>query len=129
MRPPLISCFLKFGFAALLVGAFFGTGCSDWWDDDDHDHDPPAGQGAIIVDNHTFNDIRVYFNGAQQEKTSDGKSKAYNLDPGVYRVVLDERNGSRNFRGDVDVLENKVTVIDVASGGSATRFDIAIFFD
>ena len=51
MHPPLISCFLKFGFAALLAGAFFGAGCNDWWEDDDHDHDPPAGHPCECVGN------------------------------------------------------------------------------
>lgn len=125
LTPP----FLKFGTAALLAGALFGIGCHDWWEDDDHDHDPPAGQGAIIIDNHTFNDVRVFFNGIRQENTRDGKSKAYNLDPGVYRVVLDEIDGDRNFREDIDVLENKVTVIDLANSGSGTRFDVVVFFD
>lgn len=129
MRHLLISSILKFGSTAILAGLLFGTGCHDWWEDDDHDHDPPPGQGAILIDNRTFNDVRVFFNGVRQDDTRDGKSKAYNLDPGLYRVVLEEKGGDRSFRGDIDVLENNVTVMDIANSGSRTRFDVAVFFD
>ena len=129
MRRPLSSFFHAFGLSALLAATLLTAGCDDWWEDDDHDHDPPPGQGAIIVDNHTFHDIRVFFNGIRQEDTRDGKSKAYNLDPGLYRVVLDEKGGDRNFRCDIDVLENKLTVLDVAESPSSTKFDVLIYFE
>ena len=105
------------------------TACHDDDDDNLRDHQPPAGQGSIIIDNNTFNDIHVFFNGVAQAQAPDRKARAYDLDPGVYRVVLDEERGSRSFRGDVDVLENRRTIIDVGSSGSFTRYDVFIFFD
>lgn len=118
--------FTLFLITALTAALFIGC---DWYDDDDNDNDPPDGQGAIIVDNDTFNDVRVFIDGERREDTRDRKSKAYNLDPGTYRLVLDEKGGDRNFRGDIDVLENRNTIVNIANRGSATRYDVAIFFD
>lgn len=110
---------------ALLTFLLIGSACDD---DDALDHDPPDGQGAILVDNRTFSELRVFFNGIQQRDVDNGDVGIFNLDPGIYRVVLDEKDGDRNFRGDIDVLEDRNTVLDVVED-SFVDFDVFIYFD
>lgn len=113
---------------ALLAAAIL-TGC-EYDDDDDFSHRPPAGKGSLIVDNRTASDIAVYADGARLADADDLDDSAYDLDPGVRRILLDERGGDGTFRGDVDIIEGRVTVIDVRSDPfDATRFDIAVFLD
>lgn len=71
-----------------LVALLCAGGCHE---DDDHDHDPPPGQGSMIIENNTFNDISVFVNGAEQNETPEDRTRAYDLNPGVYRVVRNNR--------------------------------------
>jgi hypothetical protein len=103
------------------------VGCED--EHDDYDHKPPAGKGAMIVDNDTFNDISVFVDGRRLEEVRDDKKRIYDLDPGVYRVVLEEQGGRRSFRDDIDILDGRNTVLDVHSSGSSSRYDVLVFFD
>lgn len=113
--------------AGLLLCA---AGC-DLDDDNDRDHTPPAGQGALLVDNNTGDDIKVYADGVLLGKVGDYSDRAFDLAPGVYRVVLDEDDGSRDFRDDVDVLADRLTVLDVTVDYDAfdSDYDVEIFFD
>ncbi len=103
----------------LFVAACLTGGCE--WDDDDVDHDPPAGQGSLMVDNRASRDINIFVDGQRV-----GEAKAFNddikdLDPGTYRVVLDEDSGNRYFADDLDIIEGKVTVWEVWESGSGYR--------
>ena len=98
--------------AALAAG--FACGC----DDDEHDHDLPAGMGAICVDNETGNRLRIYVDGAEVESVSAWKQRYFDLNPGLYRVVLDDDDAQRTWGGDVDVLEGRLTVIEARAGGA-----------
>lgn len=98
--------------AALAAG--FACGC----DDDEHDHDLPAGMGAICVDNETGNRLRIYVDGAEVESVSAWKQRYLDLNPGLYRVVLDDDDAQRTWGGDVDVLEGRLTVIEARAGGA-----------
>lgn len=114
--------------AALLP---FASGC-DWDDSDDHeDFTPPDGQGALRVANHTADDIRVYVNGEEKGTVSDYSDRAYPLDPGVVRVVLDEKGGDRSFRDEIDIIENRLTVLDVSYDNDIfdDDYDVEVFFD
>jgi len=112
---------------ALLIGGAFATGCLR---DDRLDHRPPSGQGSIVVDNRTSHDVNVFINGEQRERVRARRWRAYDMDPGVHRVVLDERHGDRNFRGDVDVLARRLTVVEAAIDPNRfDRFSIFIYFD
>lgn len=104
---------------------FLLWGCDS---DDDLDNDPPPGQGAILIDNNTFDDIRVFINGERLNDADDFDVSIYTLDPGVYRLVLDQIDGDRSFRDDIDILENRNTVLDVAIR-SFLEYDILIYFD
>ena len=84
------------------------TACHD--DDDDFDHTPAPGMGAMIVVNDTSDDMSVFIDGAPAAEVREGKDRAYDLPPGVHRVILDQQGGDHNFRGDVDILEGQLTV-------------------
>lgn len=92
-------------------------------------HTPPAGMGSIIVDNRTDDGVNVYLDGYYTNRVSDFDHEAFDLAPGIRRVVLDESRGSRNWRGDVDVLEGKLTVIEVNTGFYSSDYDVRIYFD
>ena len=108
---------------ALVAG--LSTGC----DDDDPDHRPPAGQGTIYIDNNSSDTLRVFFDGEAQQDVRGWKERAYDLNPGVYRVVLIEKSdGDRSFRADIDVLEGRLTILDV-SLGTPSRYQVFLQFD
>lgn len=99
-------------------------------DDDRLDHKPPSGQGSIVVDNHTSREIDVFINGEERTHVRARRWRAIDLEPGVHRVVLDERNGDRNYRDDVDVLERRLTIMDVTLDPNRfDRFDVFVYFD
>jgi len=88
----------------------FGAGCDDG---DDFDHTPPEGMGSLVVDNDTFDDLRVFVNGAEIGRVTDGHEGFFDLEPGLYRIVLDDEDGDRSYRNDVDVLDGRLTILYV----------------
>ncbi|MCO5043919.1 MAG: hypothetical protein M9963_09415 [Kiritimatiellae bacterium] len=98
------------------------------WDDDKYRHKPAEGMGALVVDNRTGGDLRVYVDQIEVGKVSAYKDRSFDLTGGVYRVVLEERHGWANWRDDVDIMQSRLTVLDVARGTS-TRLDVSVFFD
>jgi hypothetical protein len=101
------------------------TGC-DW--SDDPDHVPPDGFGALFVDNNTSRELRVYVDGAEKGRVRAYSDRPFDLKPGLYRVVLDQRDTARNWRDTVDVIEGRLTVLDVADG-IGSELDVVVFFD
>ena len=116
------------GLAAMAATVVFGfAGCET---DDDYDHDVPAGKGTLVVDNQTPDRIRVYVDGAQVQNVGDGHERYYDLDPGVYRVVLDGDDTDRNWADDVDVLEGRLTILKVTDDlGDFDDFNVDLDFD
>lgn len=117
-----------------VVGAvilLLSVGVGGCLDDDDHlDHNPPDGDGAIIVDNRTSRDITVFINGERMDRVRARRWRAFDRAPGVYRVVLDERDGDRSFRDDIDVLADRLTVLETTLHPSfINRFSVFITFD
>jgi hypothetical protein len=106
------------------------AGC-DYDNDNDDDYDPPAGRGALLVDNNTSDEIRVYVDGEQLGRVDDYSDRPFDLEPGVHRVVLDQVNGDRNFRDDIDIIEGRLTVLDVQTDFDFgdDDYDVEIFFD
>lgn len=99
--------------ATLIVACFillFAAGCED---DEEYDHNPPVGLGTLVVDNTTYDDIYVYIDGAEVLRTPYRSWRAYDLRPGLHRVVLDQRDGDAYYADDVDILERRVMVWDV----------------
>jgi len=113
----------------LLGGWLAAAGC-EWNDRDDFDHTPPAGQGAVVVDNRTFTDIEVFLNGARVGRVGDYDWRAFDRAPGVCRLVLNEDDGRRYYSDDVDIIANRRTIVEVdTADGSSTRYDVRIRLD
>ena len=113
--------------AAVAAMAVWGAGCED---DDEFDHDPPAGLGALVVDNQTGDRVRVYFDGLRVESVGKGDDRAYDLEPGVYRVALDGEDTDRFWTEDVDVLEGRLTILRVNDDyGDLDDFDVDVDVD
>ncbi len=114
------------GVLAVSLAAGWAAGC----DDSEFDRDPPEGQGSLIVDNYTGDRVRVYIDGEQVESVSAGDHEYYDRDPGVYRVALDGDDTNRSWAGDVDILENRRTVLEVRGAAfDYEDYDIRIYFD
>ena len=113
--------------AALGLLIVAGTGCGGGGDN----HTPPAGMGSIMVRNYTGDGILVYVNGAPASSTAGASSTTpYDLQPGSYRVTLTESHGWRSWSGFVDVLENRLTYLDVQLNlQNIYAYAVAIFFD
>ncbi len=108
----------------VVVGLLF-AGC----DDKDFKHDPPPGQGSVIVDNHSSDIIHVYISGTYTNDVGDYDYEAYDRDPGLYRVVLDQKRGDRSYSHDVDVIEGKRTVLKVSVNEWDWEYDVSIYYD
>ncbi len=103
-------------------------GCD--YSDDDFDHDPPAGQGTLYVVNRTPNDCDVFIDGTEHRGVDGDDNEWYDLDPDIRRVVVDQDNTYRVFRGDVDILEGRRTILELSvDAGDLNRFDAFIYFD
>ena len=111
---------------ALLVLAGYFIGC----DDEEFDHASPAGQGTLVVNNLTWDRVYVYVNGEEVNSVTSDKHQYYDLEPGVYRVVLDGDDTDRLWADDVDVLEGRLTVLEVQDHTILNdEFDVRIYFD
>jgi hypothetical protein len=110
-------------FCVLLLVAF--TGC----DDDDFSHDPPEGQGSLVIDNETYVDVKVYLDGYLLYKVDSYDDKTTDLDPGTYRVVIDEKGGDHSYRDDIDIIEGKLTVIEIEGYDDYSTFMTRVYFD
>jgi hypothetical protein len=111
-----------------VLGALFGLFILAGCDDDDISRNLQPGQGAIFINNNTSSDLVVFIDGERFQTVQDFSNRAYDLDPGIYRVVLDESGGDRAFRDDVDVIEGRLTVLDVAIEPFGNNFDVEVFF-
>jgi hypothetical protein len=108
-----------------VMGLLMVSGC----DDGSPDHQTQPGQGAIFINNNTSSDINVFIDGESSQTVQDFDDRAYDLNPGVYRVILDESGGDRTYRGDVDVIEGRLTVLDVGIDSfNNSDFDVQVFF-
>ena len=110
-----------------VLGALAGLFVLTWCDDDISRNLQP-GQGAIFIRNNTSSDLIGFIDGVRFQTVQDFSDRAYDLDPGVYRVVLDESGGDRAYRGDVDVIEGRLTVMDVGIEPFDSNFDVEVFF-
>lgn len=97
-------------------------------DETEYDYDPPPGQGSLVVDNFTGDRIYVYVDGLEVDSVRAGKHRYYDLEPGVHRVALDGDDTRRFWADDVDLLEDRLTVMEV-QGYSSESFDVRIYFD
>jgi hypothetical protein len=111
-------------FAAMMILAVL-VGC----DDDKFDgHTVPAGTGSLVIDNKTFTKINVFLGGSSAGRVGDFDELFIDADPGVYRLVLDEDgSGDRAFAENVDILEGRLTVVEVDLIADDDDYRVAIF--
>ena len=108
-------------------GLVLGAGCDDV--DDEFDFVPAAGHGALIVDNNTASDVDLYIDGLSRGTVGSDSHLPVDLIPGVYRVVLDEQDGDRQYGVDIDILEGRLTVLRAyIASGSYTEYRVRIEF-
>lgn len=97
--------------AAVLLALALGTGCDE--SGGDYSIVPPAGLGTLVVENNTASDIDLYLDGLSRGQVGDDSYRPVELTPGVYRVVLDEEDGDRQYGADIDILEGRLTILHV----------------
>ena len=114
------------GVLALLL-AGMTTGC----DSEDYlDHQPPAGSGSLIVDNHTADDLSIFVDGNYTARVSDSSDRILDMDPGLYRVVLTgEDDSDRSYRTEVDILEGQLTILEVWTSADPHGYDVTVRFE
>jgi hypothetical protein len=110
--------------AMLAAGIVLLAGCEDG----DFKHDPPPGWGSIIVDNRSWDVVHVYVDGIYANDVGDRDYEAYDNLPGVCRVVLDQKGGIRSYSHDVDVIEGKLTVLEVNIDELDWEYDVRIYY-
>ena len=88
-------------------------------DDDDYlDNTPPEGQGGLIVVNDRPEGMRVFIDGEAQADVGDYDDRAYNLEPGVHRVILDAKKSRGAFIQEVEILAGRNVVLLVEDSGA-----------
>ena len=110
------------GLAILLSVA----GCEDSYK---YSHDVPVGKGSIVVDNQSATDVDFFLGGILQSRVGDGRKVFMDLDPGLYRMVLDEHNDYRHYSADIDILEGRLTVVRFYNSVSdINSYSVYIYF-
>ncbi len=114
------------GLWIVVVALGMTAGC----DDSEYDHEPPAGQGSLIVDNFTGYRMYVYINGQSVGDVSSGDDDYFDRRPGMCRVVIDGEHADQAWGGEVDILEGRLTILEVRPAyGTYNAFDVNVYFD
>ena len=101
----------KIGWAVLGAVLALAAGC----DEGDYlDHNPPAGQGSLVIVNNTDDDIDVFLDGMQVMDVDNWDDSTLDLDPGARRLVLDQDDGPRSESEDIDILDGRLTIVRVS---------------
>jgi len=95
---------------ACLAGCLILTGCDE---EDYYDHSIPEGMGSLVVDNNSGDDISIFIDGVRVAGVDGGGWEVFDVAPGLYRVVLDSDDYDRSYSGDVDVLQDRLTILDI----------------
>ena len=99
--------------ALALPFVFASAGCDD--SDGQFSHKPPAGQGSLIEDNRTSAKFEVYIDGEKLARVATFDDRAFDLAPGVHRVIVADDDGRRGDARDVDILVGRRTVLRIES--------------
>ena len=102
-----------------LLTLIFFTGCHD---DEYGDHRPPEGQGGLIVVNNRPDGMRVFIDGVAQADVGDFDDRAYNLSPGVHRVILDAKRSRGAFIEELEILVGRNVVLLAEDSGPNDLF-------
>lgn len=114
---------------AVCLAMVFGAGCDEESDGDFH-FVPAAGKGGLVVENNTASDINLYLDGISRGEVDDDSYLPVEVTPGVYRIVLDEDDGDRQYGADIDILEGRLTIVRVyIEAGSYDEYRVRIEFE
>ena len=95
------------------------VGCSNDQPTDDQtggsSEPSPEGKGTLVLDNLTSDTIDAFVSGVQTSIVYAVSESYVYLTPGLYRVVLDQERGVRNYRDDVDILLGRQTILHVGN--------------
>lgn len=96
-----------------------------------YDHVPPQGKGSLVIDNHTGDDISIFVNGERMGGVNGGDYTIIDLNPGFIRLVLAADHVDRSYRDDIDLLDGRLTIIDVraSSANNYYTYDAVITFE
>lgn len=92
------------------------------------DHDPPDGMGSIVIDNGTLYRLNVFLDGYEINRVDAFDYEIMDMPPGEYRLVLEERHGVRSYRSDIDVLAQRLTVLEVFDGATPYSYNVHVSF-
>ena len=82
----------------------------------------PEGKGTLVLDNLTSDTINVFVTGVQTSIVDAVSESFVYLAPGLYRVVLAQDGGVRNYRDDVDVLLGRHTILHIDNSLTNANF-------
>jgi len=109
----------------MLAALFLASGCED----ERYDHRPPSGQGSLIVDNLTNARLDVYVDGALAGDVKAWRDRAWDLPPGVHRLAVRDRDFSRYFGGDIDIVADRRTIAQVSIRSDGAGLQIVFLMD
>ena len=117
--------------AGLVLGlSLLLSGCEKGINQVNFNHTPPVGQGSLVVNNNTATRVDLFVDAVFVIQVHETTFEVQDLTPGVHRVVLTEHKGSRSFSSDVDVLQGRLTVLDVTiSGGGLNAYQVLLRYE
>lgn len=90
----------------------------------------PEGKGSLVLNNLTTDAINIYVGGMQTGTVAAISDAVVYMYPGLYRVVLDQDGGPRNFRDDVDILRGRRTILHIDYNPADTNlYTVVLEFD
>ena len=93
-----------FGVLSASLCLWLGAGCDE---EAYEDHVPSAGNGSLIIDAY----------------------RIFDLAPGLHRLVAAEAGeGDRSYRDDIDILEGRLTIVELWSGSTTDGYDATVRF-
>ena len=120
---------VKMAMMALLLAATAGlVGCE--LDDEDYDHNPPAGLGTMYIDNNTYDSLEIYVDAVKVGEVDDYDTRYFDLEPGTHRIIVQEEGGTTSFRDDIDIVERERTIVDVSyDSNDSSEYDVLVYID
>ena len=114
-------------FTGLLV-ALLVLGCDE---SGYYDHDPASGMGSLVLDNNSGDDISVFLDGLEILNIDGSDEEIQDLQPGAYRIVLSADHTDRSYSADVDILEGRLTILDIRSSSATSYYyyDVLTTYD
>ena len=120
---------VKMAMMALLLTTTAGlVGCE--LDDEDYDHNPPAGLGTMYIDNNTYDSLEIYVDAVKVGEVDDYDTRYFDLEPGTHRIIVQEEGGTTSFRDDIDIVERERTIVDVSyDSNDSSEYDVLVYID